>query len=79
VDHAVAGEPVVVGIAGLELRIGAGAVEGSAQLARDLADHLEVEIVLGAHGGEIARQIGIDANLAVHGVVSLKGRLSAAG
>ncbi len=71
-DHAVAGEPVVVLVPGLELRIGTGAIERAAQLARDLAHHLQVEIVLGAHGREIARQIGIDANVAVHGLVSLK-------
>ncbi len=73
VDHAVAAEPVVVlGVAGLELGVGAGAEQGAPQARRDLADHGQIEVVFAADRGEIARQIGVDANVAVHRLDSLE-------
>ena len=46
VDHAVAGEPVVVRVEGLELGVRPGAVEGAFKAGRDLPDDLEVEVIL---------------------------------
>ena len=66
VDHAVAGEPVVMA-PGLELRIGPVAVEGAPESGRKFARDLEHEVVLAAHRREIAGEKGIDRKRCVHG------------
>ena len=60
VDHAVAGEPVVVGV-GLEVWIGPVTIEGAGEFGGDLADDLQVEIRLVGDGREVAGEKGIDA------------------
>jgi len=61
VDHAVAGEPVVVGIARLELRVGAVAVEGAAQTGGNLALDDQLEVVFRAQRGEGPERSGAKA------------------
>ena len=53
VDHAVAGEPVIMA-ARLELGIGPVAIEGAPQASRKFARDFKIEIVLAAHRREIA-------------------------
>src|ERR1043166_3248066 len=71
VDHAVAGEPVIIGVARLELRIGTVAIEGAGKPLWDFADDFQIrEIVLTPHGSKIASEIGIagfDLDRGVHG------------
>ena len=66
VDHAVAGEPVIVAVPRLELRVGTSAIKGAIQLLRDLAGDLGDKIVFGADRREVSGQIGVDACVAVH-------------
>ena len=68
VHHAVAAEPVMVlGVTRLELRIRTDPEQRPAQARRDLAGDLQVEIILGPDRREVAREVGIDAHIAVHG------------
>jgi hypothetical protein len=62
---------MVLGVAGLELRIGADPEQGAAQARRNLAGDLEVEIVLAADRREVAGQVGVHAHIAVHGLSPL--------
>ena len=67
-DHPVAREPVIIGIARVELRIGAVAVIGAGQFRRDGARDLQFrEIVFAADRGEIAAEIGIGLRGLLHG------------
>ncbi len=66
VDHAVASEPVVMA-PGLELRVGAVAVEGAPESGGKFARDVERVVVLAAHRREIAGEKRVDRKWRVHG------------
>ena len=65
-DHAVAGEPVVMRIQGLELGIGTRAIKRALEARRDLPHHLEVKVIFGPERSEVSVQVGIAAGLLAH-------------
>jgi len=66
-QHPVARKPMIVLVARIELRVGAGAIEAARQFARHLAFHGQIgEIVFAADGGKIASEKRIDASGRVH-------------
>src|ERR1700743_1301835 len=75
-DHAVAREPVMVGIARLELGIGAVAVIGTREAFGDFPfDGKRMKIILIVDGREITGKIGVDADGSVHGIPPTNGSL----